>query len=412
MLSVQIPGGSHRDAHPFSGFVETTGDALRLIQAARQGIIPRITRRLNDFERRSMIRSGAVFVFSVDESGMKRWTEGLAWSPSRMSGNFLIYREVTERTTSRSGNKRPYTSSASLSDSGAPTHEREAYKPGGLVKKTITVDIDGADYHLISYYTEEDIHSGRLQRPLCRPDIMAMDMSFELEHMKLSRNPLKFVTGPDGRLRPLRDTYDSGDRKRRGPDNLVASSDWGRRPNGVSPTSSTPASAMHLSYSEPAPQTTSLHGRDHPEGPHLSPISTQGYWGRGQRPTSAQSYYSSPTTVRSSGGSRYGMENPEFTYQSPGGVSEGVDSYSGESSSPSFPSPDSHSYYEGRGGHSASPSSPHTWPWSGGNNPQYQYSSSASLNHPQVPRDQAAAAHFGAPGYSAPDHFPAFPSYH
>ncbi|EPQ53973.1 hypothetical protein GLOTRDRAFT_25707, partial [Gloeophyllum trabeum ATCC 11539] len=75
---------------PFSGFVETTGDALRLIQAARQGIIPRITRRLNDFERRSMIRSGAVFVFSVDESGMKRWTEGLAWSPSRMSGNFLV----------------------------------------------------------------------------------------------------------------------------------------------------------------------------------------------------------------------------------------------------------------------------------------------------------------------------------
>ncbi|EPQ53972.1 hypothetical protein GLOTRDRAFT_43937 [Gloeophyllum trabeum ATCC 11539] len=69
--------------------------------------------------------------------------------------------------------------------------------------QTITVDIDGADYHLISYYTEEDIHSGRLQRPLCRPDIMAMDMSFELEHMKLSRNPLKFVTGPDGRLRPL-----------------------------------------------------------------------------------------------------------------------------------------------------------------------------------------------------------------
>ena len=46
-------------------YVETTTDALRLIMAARQGIILRITRRLNDSERRSMI-SGAVFVFCIE----------------------------------------------------------------------------------------------------------------------------------------------------------------------------------------------------------------------------------------------------------------------------------------------------------------------------------------------------------
>jgi Gti1/Pac2 family len=74
----------------FIGYVETTTDALRLIMAARLGIIPRITRRLNDSERRSMIRSGAVFVFCVEESGIKRWTEGLSWSPSRIVGNFLV----------------------------------------------------------------------------------------------------------------------------------------------------------------------------------------------------------------------------------------------------------------------------------------------------------------------------------
>ena len=77
-------------AIPFQGYVETTGDALRLIQAARSGMIPRITRRLNELERRSMIRSGAIFVFSVEESGIKRWTEGLQWSPSRIAGNFLV----------------------------------------------------------------------------------------------------------------------------------------------------------------------------------------------------------------------------------------------------------------------------------------------------------------------------------
>lgn len=80
---------AHQPTH-FVGLVETTTDALRLIMAARQGIIPRITRRLNESERRSMIKSGAVFVFSVEESGIRRWTEGLAWSPSRIVGNFLV----------------------------------------------------------------------------------------------------------------------------------------------------------------------------------------------------------------------------------------------------------------------------------------------------------------------------------
>ncbi len=88
-------GGRHpsqpaADVPHFIGYVETTTDALRLIMAARQGIIPRITRRLNDSERRAMIRSGAVFVFCVEESGIKRWTEGLSWSPSRIVGNFLV----------------------------------------------------------------------------------------------------------------------------------------------------------------------------------------------------------------------------------------------------------------------------------------------------------------------------------
>ncbi len=65
---------SSPDVPPFIGYVESTVNALRLIHAARQGVIPRITRRLNDTERRTMIKSGAVFVFSVDESTIKRWT--------------------------------------------------------------------------------------------------------------------------------------------------------------------------------------------------------------------------------------------------------------------------------------------------------------------------------------------------
>jgi hypothetical protein len=102
--SLKALGLLHRSAHfplamppasvrPFSGYVETTADALRLIQAARCGLIPRITRRLNELERRSMIKSGAVFVFSVDESGIKRWTDGRLSRPSHVP-MLSFYRRV------------------------------------------------------------------------------------------------------------------------------------------------------------------------------------------------------------------------------------------------------------------------------------------------------------------------------
>jgi Gti1/Pac2 family transcription factor len=66
----------YADAQCFSGYIETTEDALRIAQAARMAKVPRVTRRLNEQERRSMIKSGAVFVFDVRESSIRRWTEG------------------------------------------------------------------------------------------------------------------------------------------------------------------------------------------------------------------------------------------------------------------------------------------------------------------------------------------------
>jgi hypothetical protein len=44
-----------------------------------------------------MIASGSVFVFDEEESGIKRWTDGLFWSASRILGNFLLYRETDKR---------------------------------------------------------------------------------------------------------------------------------------------------------------------------------------------------------------------------------------------------------------------------------------------------------------------------
>ena len=81
---------AYPQAQMFYGIVNTTTDALLLVEAARQGKIPRIIRRLNSSERQEMVKSGAVFVFSVEESGIKRWTDSMLWSPSRIDGNFLV----------------------------------------------------------------------------------------------------------------------------------------------------------------------------------------------------------------------------------------------------------------------------------------------------------------------------------
>ncbi|KAJ7175523.1 Gti1/Pac2 family-domain-containing protein, partial [Mycena filopes] len=194
----------------FFGCVETTMDALRIIQAAGQGVIPRITRRLNDTERRTMIKSGAVFVFSGEESGIKRWTDGLLWSPSRIVGNFLVYREINERTNSRGRHKKLYsTGKLSRAMSVRPSQLAAAHlhnalpltATNGLIRKTITVTIENSDLHLISYYTSADQHSGKLKRPTTRVDIMGLPMDPRLFSATYFRVPLKTEKAPDGTFR-------------------------------------------------------------------------------------------------------------------------------------------------------------------------------------------------------------------
>ncbi|CAO3591368.1 unnamed protein product [Absidia cylindrospora] len=57
----------------FFGYVETTKDSLLLLEACRQGVLPRVGRRLQEQER-PLVKSGAVFCFDENESGIKRWT--------------------------------------------------------------------------------------------------------------------------------------------------------------------------------------------------------------------------------------------------------------------------------------------------------------------------------------------------
>lgn len=189
-------------------FVLDTQDALLLIQAAIDNIIPVAERRPQDSERPHMIKHGNVFIFDENGGHLQRWTDGMPWSPSRILSDFLIYREKntssrlsnpsTARRSSRSG-----MSGAKWGNSGirkiqrrsqpmyaCPTNPQKMfaggyvgsrqiteydlygsltdgpeYKAGGLMKRTISVPFGDASYRLVAYYIPEEVMGGSLRLP-------------------------------------------------------------------------------------------------------------------------------------------------------------------------------------------------------------------------------------------------------
>jgi Gti1/Pac2 family transcription factor len=80
----------------YYGFIGSTYDALILFEACIAGRIKHVSRRPHDRERERVIQSGRVFIYEENTSGIKRWTDGISWSPSRILGNFLIYRQLVK----------------------------------------------------------------------------------------------------------------------------------------------------------------------------------------------------------------------------------------------------------------------------------------------------------------------------
>ncbi|TPX31952.1 hypothetical protein SmJEL517_g04857 [Synchytrium microbalum] len=122
----------------YNGYVGTTAEALIIIEACRLGRLPIVARRLTDGERLNLIKSGAVFVFNGTASGIKRWTDSLQWTPSRVSGAFLVYSESKSRH-------------------GIKSRLAADVKDDGLIKKTIAITTeDNVKYHLVAYHAEAD----------------------------------------------------------------------------------------------------------------------------------------------------------------------------------------------------------------------------------------------------------------
>ncbi|CAJ2506007.1 Uu.00g001370.m01.CDS01 [Anthostomella pinea] len=222
----------------FTGYIHTTLDALILFEACLVGHLQHVPRRPHDRERNDLIRSGHVFIYEEHSSGIKRWTDGVTWSPSRILGNFLIYRELdkpfepgekkraNKKATAEGGVAKATNHSRSSSvgeivgafstqtqytDSyGHPLSDDTirdlvgslvdsyAFKSMGLVKKTISVTYKQVQHHLVSYYTMADVVDGHLTRPSESPTLQNMYPRHDLIACSSFRSPVQEFPPWDG----------------------------------------------------------------------------------------------------------------------------------------------------------------------------------------------------------------------
>ncbi|EJT98074.1 hypothetical protein DACRYDRAFT_118847 [Dacryopinax primogenitus] len=231
----QSDGTDLRSYGPYSGWIDTTYDALLVYEAASRGIIPRITRRLSANER-ALIGSGTIFVYDERESGIKRWTDGYTWSPSRALNNFFLYREVLSRspnspTKSKASTPKddsgpePIDEQCCYSDEVRNSFEQDRilekalvgslrssypFKVGGLIKKTISFCVKGVvSHHIVSYYTLEDIINGRLIRVSDIPEVRRLQpSSIYMDNLDVLNFPPKTMKTEEGVIRYIAEADD------------------------------------------------------------------------------------------------------------------------------------------------------------------------------------------------------------
>ncbi|KHJ32018.1 putative camp-independent regulatory protein pac2 [Erysiphe necator] len=158
----------------YFGHIKTPADAIKLFEACRLGLLQRVRRRLSE-KQRQLIKSGSVFIWDEHEAGMRRWTDGKNWSPSRVSGSFLTYREMDGKRASHNELALLPRQSTTASHESIPvsdeeldeeSHEQYRYKPDGLMKQTFSITTStGQNLHLISYYSRSDPNVRNLTQP-------------------------------------------------------------------------------------------------------------------------------------------------------------------------------------------------------------------------------------------------------
>lgn len=157
----------------YVGFVTNTSDAALLFEACIQGHLPRLYCRLPRSKGGMDVRSGHIFVFEEQESGIKRWTDGIYWSPSRVLNSFILYRELDDGEKGAKKRERLIPSGDRTSNHQEPAEsalygsliDSYPFKRDGLMKKTFSMKIGEQCWRLVSYYRPEDVRLGHVQSP-------------------------------------------------------------------------------------------------------------------------------------------------------------------------------------------------------------------------------------------------------
>ena len=124
----------------YVGCLETTEDALRLLEGAFRGILQHASQGPRGVP--SAVQSGHIFIWEQETSGVHYWDDGVPWIPIDRDGDFWISRETT---TGRD-----------------------------LNKMTISIPAQGRFYHLVSYY--DPWGTGTLKAPSQDPNLGRMTL--------------------------------------------------------------------------------------------------------------------------------------------------------------------------------------------------------------------------------------------
>ncbi|CAD25557.1 hypothetical protein [Encephalitozoon cuniculi GB-M1] len=135
------------------GYIHTYEEACLIVHAVRLGYLNAIEGRLTPGERES-IRSGDIFCFVESPNGMKRWTDGKTWSPSKIHGQFLLYQEVPKHMNKSAIGKRNRQKSLLGIRKDAKAREKIINWDDklSLNKKTISIFLQNKTYHVIAYF--------------------------------------------------------------------------------------------------------------------------------------------------------------------------------------------------------------------------------------------------------------------
>ena len=154
----------------YIGHVSTAFDAALLFEACWRGQLPLVTQRLSSNKAAQLVSSGQVFVYEQQGGGIRRWTDCLTWSPSRVLDEFLVYREVEGPRPRRVEKKEQGTEAERIPEEWTKhlygsLIDSYSFKVDGLVKKTVAVTVGSCTLRLVCYYTASDILNGNLLAP-------------------------------------------------------------------------------------------------------------------------------------------------------------------------------------------------------------------------------------------------------